>query len=67
MTNNIPSRPLEFPACRGERIGHYCLIAIMLPMLIVVALAGFLFGTYRRALKHAAVARSQAESHSASA
>ena len=62
---NITSRPLEFPTCRGERVGHYFLIAMMMPMLIVVAVAGFIFGTYRRALKHAAEARAQAESHSA--
>ena len=61
MTNSIAHRPLNLPVGRGVRIGHYALIVMMLPMLMPVAIFGFIFGTYRRALKHAAEARKQAE------
>lgn len=60
MTKYTSSQPLDFPACRGVRFGHYLLIAMMLPMLMLYAIVGFLTGTYRRALKRAAEARRHA-------
>lgn len=58
MTTTDPvHRPLAFPENRLIRFGHYLLIAMMLPVLALMAIVGFLFGSYRRALRHAAVAR----------
>jgi len=67
MAKSTVSRPLEFPTSRVLRWGHYALILLLLPMLIVMALVGFILGTYRRALKHAEEARNQAEAHATSA
>jgi hypothetical protein len=59
VKNNRPYRPLAFPSCLGVRCGHFLLIAMMLPMLLILAIVGFITGGYRRALRHAVLPREQ--------
>lgn len=49
-------RPLSMPKELSVRIGHFLLIAMMLPMLLPMTLIGMLFGRYGKALKHARLA-----------
>jgi len=60
-------QPLTFPANRISRVGHFLLIGMMLPMLLPVAIYGLIFGTYRQAKRHAAIARAQQAEHAKSA